>query len=279
MASSAQTMVDNRSLIQRYKWLILRRLTQIFVQVLFLIGPWFGIWWFKGNLTANELFDTVPLSDPFVFIQLIASGFWPSMTLITGFIIVIAFYMLVGGRIFCSWICPINIVTDTARWLRRKLRIRKSTSVSQNTRYWLLAMLLLMTAISGSMIWELVNPVTIVTRGLIFGMGSAWYLLIAIFLYDLLISKNGWCGQLCPMGATYALIGKVSLTKINAINRDECDNCMDCYHVCPEPQVLKPVLKGKTVTSIITPSECNNCGRCIDVCAKQVFKFSSKFAN
>jgi ferredoxin-type protein NapH len=279
MSSSEQKADDNRSFLQRYKWLLLRRFTQITVQVLFLIGPWFGIWWFKGNLTANELFDTVPLSDPFVFIQLIASGFWPSMTLITGFLIVIAFYMLVGGRIFCSWICPVNIITDAASWLRRKLKIRKSTSVSKNTRYWLLAMLLLMTAISGSMIWEMINPVTIVTRGLIFGMGSAWYLLIAIFLFDLLISKNGWCGQLCPMGATYALIGKVSLTKINAINRDDCDNCRDCYHVCPEPQVLTPVLKGETMTTIITPSECNNCGRCIDVCAKQVFKFSSKFAN
>ncbi len=279
MSSSTLQTDDKRSLFQRYKWLVLRRLTQVTIQILFLIGPWFGVWWFKGNLTANRLFETVPLSDPFVFIQLIATGFWPSMTLITGFLIVIVIYALVGGRIFCSWICPVNIVTDAARWTRRKLKIRKSTSVSQNTRYWLLAMLLIITAFSGSMIWELVNPVTMVTRGLIFGMGSAWYLLIAIFLYDVLISKNGWCGQLCPMGATYALIGKVSLVKINAFKRDDCDNCMDCYHVCPEPQVLKPVLKGNTASSIIKPSECNNCGRCIDVCAKQVFKFSSKFAN
>jgi len=279
MSSTKDIAVDNRGLFQRYKWLLARRFTQLLIQILFLIGPWFGIWWFKGNLTANVLFDTVPLSDPFVFTQLIATGFWPSTSLITGFMIVLAVYALLGGRIFCSWVCPINIVTDTARWLRRKLSIRKSTSVSQNTRYWLLAMLLIMTAISGSLIWELVNPVTMVTRGLVFGMGSAWYLLIAIFLFDLLISKNGWCGQLCPMGATYALIGKISLVKVNAINRDDCDNCMDCYHVCPEPHVLKPVLKGKTVSSIIEPSECNNCGRCIDVCAKKVFKFSSKFAN
>jgi len=122
MASSET--VDNRSFFTKNKWLILRRLTQVAVQVLFLMGPWFGIWWFKGNLTANILFDTVPLSDPFVFIQLLSSGFWPAADLIIGFAIVIAFYMLVGGRVFCSWICPVNIVTDAARWCRRKLRIR-----------------------------------------------------------------------------------------------------------------------------------------------------------
>ncbi len=276
---SSSEFVNKRSFLTRNKWLILRRLTQVTVQILFLMGPWFGIWWFKGNLTANSLFDTVPLSDPFVFIQLLSSGFWPEADLTIGFAIVIAFYMLVGGRVFCSWICPVNFVTDAARWVRRKLHISKSTALPKNTRYWLLFMILLMTAISGMLIWELVNPVTMVTRGLVFGMGSAWFLLIAIFLFDVLISKNGWCGQVCPMGATYCLIGKISLNKINAVKRDACDDCMDCYHACPEPQVLKPVLKGKTITTIVVPSECNNCGRCIDVCEKEVFKFSSRFAN
>ncbi|RLA05603.1 MAG: quinol dehydrogenase ferredoxin subunit NapH [Gammaproteobacteria bacterium] len=272
-------MEDNRNGLQRNKWLILRRITQLSIQLLFLLGPWFGIWWMKGNLAASEFLGTVPLSDPFVFAQLIASGFWPSSSLIIGFLLVVTLYAIVGGRVYCSWVCPVNIVTDTARWLRRKLGIRKSTSVPKNTRYWLLFMILLMTAASGSLIWELVNPVTMVTRGLVFGMGTAWYLLIAIFFYDLLISKNGWCGQLCPMGAAYALIGKVSLLKVDAINRIDCDDCMDCYHVCPEPQVLKPVLLGNAASSIIKPSECNNCGRCIDICSKKVFKFSNKLTN
>ncbi len=279
MSSVVASKTDNRPFLQRNKWLILRRFTQVAIQVLFLMGPWFGIWFFKGNLAANKILETVPLSDPFVFIQLISSGFWPSSSLIIGFLIVIGIYMLLGGRVYCSWVCPVNIVTDAARWTRRKLSIKKSTSVAKNTRYWLLVMLLVITAISGSLIWELVNPVTMVTRGLVFGMGSAWYLLIAIFLFDVLISKNGWCGQICPMGATYCLIGKASLTKVNAINRDACDDCMDCYRACPEPQVLKPVLIGKTVRTVIEPSECNNCGRCIDVCSKKVFKFSSRFAN
>ena len=279
MSSAVLTDIDNRPFLQRYKWLILRRFTQLLIPLLFLIGPWFGIWWFKGNLAANRLFDMLPLSDPFVSLQLMVSGFWPSSNLLIGFLIVLVFYLIVGGRVYCSWVCPINIVTDAARWSRRKLKIKKSGSVSKNIRYWLLAMLLVMTAISGSLVWEYVNPVTAVNRGLIYGMGSAWYLLIAIFFYDLLISKNGWCGQLCPMGAAYSLIGKTSLLKINAVNRKDCDDCMDCYHACPEPQILKPVLKGGMDSSIIQPSECNNCGRCIDVCSKNVFKFSSKFAN
>jgi len=275
---SQSLKIDDRSWIQQHKWLILRRFSQLSIQILFLLGPWFGIWWLKGSLSANMVLGTIPLTDPFVFTQLISSGFWPSFDLILGFLIVVFFYLIVGGRVYCSWVCPVNIVTDAARFLRLRMGIRKSTSLSRNTRYWLLAMILIATAYTGTLIWELINPVTMVTRGLLYGMGSAWYFLLAIFLYDLFITKNGWCGHLCPMGATYSLIGKFSLLKINAFARSKCDDCAECYYVCPEPQILKPVLKGSAESStIIQPSECNNCGRCIDVCPEKVFKFSPRF--
>jgi ferredoxin-type protein NapG len=37
-----------------------------------------------------------------------------------GCAIVVVFYALVGGRVFCSWVCPVNVVTDAAAWLRRR---------------------------------------------------------------------------------------------------------------------------------------------------------------
>jgi cytochrome c-type protein NapB len=46
------------------------------------------------------------------------------------------------------------------------------------------------------------------------------------------------------VGAFYSLIGKVSLVKTAAVQRAACNDCMDCFVVCPEPQVIRPALKG-----------------------------------
>ena len=44
-------------------------------------------------------------------------------------------------------------------------------------------------------VWELINPVSMAHRGIIFGMGLAWVVLLGVFLFDLLISRHGWCGN------------------------------------------------------------------------------------
>ena len=56
---------------------------------------------------------------------------------------------------------------------------------------------------------------------------------------------------------------------------------MDCFEVCPEPQVIKPALKGadQGIGPIILDANCTNCGRCIDVCDKDVFQFGFRQAN
>jgi ferredoxin-type protein NapH len=56
---------------------------------------------------------------------------------------------------------------------------------------------------------------------------------------------------------------------------------MDCFEVCPEPQVIRPALKGedKGLGPVILSADCTNCGRCIDVCSKDVFTFGLRFNN
>ena len=122
--------------------------------------------------------------------------------------------------------------------------------------------------------WEMLNPVSMLHRGLIFGMGLAWAVILAIFLFDLFVMRQGWCGHFCPVGAFYSLIGKLSLTRIRLPNREACNDCMDCFAVCPEQQVIRPALKAINGTGpVILESNCTNCGRCIDVCSKDVFRF------
>jgi len=262
-----------------HKWLLARRLSQLSILALFLLGPLAGVWIVKGNLNASLTLGVLPLTDPYVLLQSLFAGGAPQSAALVGAAIVLVFYALVGGRTYCAWVCPVNPVTDLAAWLRRRLRIEKSVRISRRVRYWLLGATLVLAGATGTIAWELVNPVSMLHRGLIFGVGAAWAVVIAVFLFDLLFSQRGWCGHLCPVGAFYCAVGAKSLVRVTAPRRAACDNCNDCYVVCPEMQVIKPALKGTGPDSspVIMSPECTNCGRCIDVCAKDVFRFGLRF--
>ena len=258
-----------------HRWLVLRRITQLTILALFLVGPWFGWWLVKGNLNYSLTLGTLPLADPLVMLQSLISGHVPERNAIIGVAVVLLVYLLVGGRSYCAWVCPMNIVTDTASALRRKLDIRGGGDMPRQTRYWILALILILAATTGGIVWELLNPVSLLPRGLIFGMGAGWLLIGGIFLFDLFVMKRGWCGHLCPVGAFYSLLGRWSLVRVSATKREDCNNCLDCFVACPEQQVIRMPLKGanKGVGPMIVSNNCTNCGRCIDVCAKDVFTF------
>ncbi len=264
-----------------HRYLILRRISQLSLLALFLAGPWLGVWIVKGNIASSLTLDVLPLSDPLVLLQVFATGHLPETAALIGGLIVLAFYLLIGGRVYCSWVCPVNIVTDLAEWVRRKLKIKGSANLSEKTRYWLLGAILLVAAVSGSVAWELVNPVSMVYRGLVFGMGLAWGVVAAVFLLDVFVGRRAWCGHLCPVGAFYGLVGEGAVLRVSALRREQCDDCMDCFAICPEHQVIKPALKGahKGIGPVIMSGHCTNCGRCIDVCGRDVFEFSTRFSN
>ena len=48
-----------RGVLARNRWLLARRSVQVVLLALFLLGPWYGIWWVKGNLASSTLLDTV----------------------------------------------------------------------------------------------------------------------------------------------------------------------------------------------------------------------------
>ena len=279
MSEVTSQAATERSLWQRNKWLLLRRTTQFTILFLFLLGPWLGVWWLKGNLASSVVLDTIGLTDPFILLQSLASGHDVGQAALIGAIIVFVFYFLVGGRVYCSWVCPINVVTDAANWLRNCVKLNLSWSLKKTTRVWIMVMALATSAVTGAIAWEAVNPITMLQRGLVFGMGLAWVIVLAVFLFDLLVTRRGWCSHLCPVGAFYGLVGKRSLVRMNAPERTACTDCGDCFRVCPEPHVIIPALKPEkdADTSVILHGDCTNCGRCIDVCDERVFRFSTRF--
>ncbi|WP_301099784.1 quinol dehydrogenase ferredoxin subunit NapH [Otariodibacter sp.] len=261
-----------------YRFLILRRFCQLSIILMFLSGPMWNIWILKGNYSSSLLFDLIPLSDPLITAESLATGYLPEWKTLLGAGIIGLTYALLASKAFCGWVCPVNMITDCAAWLRRKLGIRQSAKLPRNLRYGVLLMVLVGSAISGTLLWEWINPVAAVGRIFVFGMGATLWLVLAIFLFDLLIVEHGWCGHLCPIGATYAVIGSKSIVKVGVVDRKLCDRCMDCFHVCPEPQVLRLPLNGKPEDSqLVLSKDCINCGRCIDVCAENVFSFTTRF--
>lgn len=270
--------VEKKGWIGANRFLLLRRASQLFFLALFLTGPWIGLWIVEGTLAGSLTLGVLPLTDPLILTQGILAGHWPEVTALLGGLIVLCAYALIGGRVFCSWVCPINPVTDAAHWLHRRLGLQKGWQPRRSARLRLLAAVLVVSALTGTIVWELVNPVTMLHRGLLFGTGIVWAMVAAIFLFDLLVSRQGWCGHLCPVGAFYGLVGARSLLRVTAAARSACDDCMDCFSVCPESQVISPALKGKGgSTPLILSPDCTNCGRCIDVCAMDVFAFTHRF--
>lgn len=311
MARRQTLQTETRGWLQRNRWLFWRRVSQIAILGLFLVPAlpaaivtpslpdaikdqlartwaWIVQQWpelvgmrvVKGNLSSSLTLDWIPLTDPHLLLQVLLTGQIPEATAFIGALIVVLVYALIGGRVFCSWVCPVNWITDLAAWLRRKLDLKASVQLSRSARYWVLGLTLLLAAGTGTLAWELVNPVSTSHRGLIFGMGLGWLVLLAVFLFDLLVAKHGWCGRLCPVGAFYSLLGYKSLVRVGAVRRDACDDCMDCFLVCPEPQVIRPALKGasKGIGPVIEDINCTNCGRCIDVCDRKVFEFGGRNA-
>ena len=270
--------VQMKGWLQAQKWLLLRRISQLAILSLFLLGPLAGIWIVRGSFSSSTTLGFLPLTDPLIILQSVLAGHAVAAKALIGGVIVFAFYSMVGGRVYCSWACPVNLLTDTAAWLNRRLDLKKSLSMSRFTRYWLFAMILILASVTGSIVWEWLNPVTIFQRGLLFGMGLGWVLIAAILVLDVFITRRGWCGHLCPVGAFYSLLGFASILRIKAAQREQCTDCMDCFTVCPEPQVIRPALKGDEQSStVIFSNNCINCGRCIDICPQNVFRFSKRY--
>ncbi|MDF1881289.1 quinol dehydrogenase ferredoxin subunit NapH [Sulfurimonas sp. MAG313] len=255
------------------RYLIARRVSQIGIMALYLAAHLWGVKILEGNLSSSLLLGTLPLSDPFAVLQMFVAGSLITMDIFIGSLIIVIFYAVLGGRSFCSWVCPINIITDAANVLRRNLgisQIQKRVYMSRHIRFWVLGLSLVLSFLMGLTAFELVSPISILHRGLIFGMGFGLSAVLIIFFFDLLVHENGWCGYVCPLGGFYSLIGKFSLIRVRH-NVDNCTECMKCKEVCPEKEVLFMITK---FSETVKMGACTNCARCIEVCDDDALGFS-----
>jgi len=226
----------------------------------------------QGNLSYAKWFDgAFSLSDPLSVAQIALAGGGLSLDMLLGAFIVLVIYGVFFGRAYCAYICPINPITDAANYLRDKIGLNKTSQFrfSRNTRFVVLILALVLSVIFGVGAFEMISPISMLHRGLVFGMGFGILAVFAVFLFDLFVLKHGFCGHICPLGATYSLIGKFALLRI-VHKVENCTHCMQCVRICPEPDVLKPV--GKQ-SGALKAMACMRCGRCVEVCDDNALKF------
>ncbi len=256
------------------KWLVARRLTQVGLLLAFAWAAHAGArGLLRGTLSASVLLDAVPLADPFAVLQMWAAGYAVTSVAMIGAALVAGFYALVGGRAFCGWVCPVNLVTDLAAWLRERFKLHGLVRLPRRARLVVLLLSLGLSAVYGVAAFEWISPIGLATRAVVYGLPAAWAVVAAILLLDLLLLERGFCGHLCPLGAFYGLLGARPAVRVR-YDDASCTACMDCHKICPERHVLRPLLDPEARPDIVAAGDCLNCGRCVDVCADGALAFT-----
>lgn len=253
------------------RWLLLRRLSQTAVLLAFALAPPQIV---SGTLAGSLWFGAVPLTDPFAALQALLATGAVSASGAVGALIVAAFLALLGGRAFCAWICPLNMVTDLADAVHRRLFPARAhwLRIDRRARHAVAIAVLAGSAAGGLVLWEAVNPITWLQRSLAAGTVAALWIAGAVFTFDLLLVRHGWCGHLCPVGAFYGWLGRGRRLAIAVRDRRACDDCGRCFSVCAEPQVIAPALRARSDEGgVIDHPDCTLCGRCVEVCPPRVF--------
>lgn len=140
---------------------------------------------------------------------------------------------LLLGRFFCQAVCPLGIVQTFVNALfHPKRHVRRVCTRLPETRVqlivrWSLVVVCVALAAVGFM-----GPVTMLLPISIFGKAvTLWTpgVVMAAVVVVLSIFGDGrlWCNWVCPFGAIYSLLARVSLCKNKVTKR--CGNCRKCF--------------------------------------------------
>lgn len=253
------------------KWTIARRVVQL-LMIALLASPLAGLTIFMGNLAAAELLG-LPLADPLAFLQALIGGRVLVLSYLGSVLLVVAFYFLLGGRSFCGWVCPVGLLTELADNLRRRLGIAQ-ISLPLTTNRWILALVLVVVALTSVPLFEVLSPIAIAARAIAFFAFWPLFGLLAILLVELLVARRVWCRSFCPLGGLYSLIGRISPLRV-AFLPERCTHCNACVAVCPVEEVLAPCLEQGRPQ--VTAGDCTRCMACLDACPEQALKTDYRY--
>ena len=205
---------------------------------------------------------------------------------ITGFLILLGVLL---GRFICGFLCPFGWLQELLHKIPTKKLSTKKLKPLTYVKYAVLVVMvfLLPMLMKGDIgigdpyfckylcpqgVLEGAIPLSIANSGIRAALGSLfnWKLgvLITVVVLSVLFYRP-FCKWICPLGAFYALLNRVSLFQMK-VDKDKCVSCGKCARACK---------MDVDVTKSPNHTECIRCGMCVKACPTGAVRFRYGFGD
>jgi ferredoxin-type protein NapH len=266
-----------RFTIRAWRWISI-----ITINLAFFLSFYIDFQFLEGTMNGSRLLG-FHMIDPFTALEIFATEHHIHTNVLIGSATLVIFYFLFGGKAYCSWVCPYGLLSEIGERINQKLvrkKIIKNRKFKPYFRFLFWAIFLIAAAVDGYLVFEVINPIGILSRAITYGWSLALIWVVLILLMEIFFSRRAWCKYVCPVGTTYNFLGWISMTKPKW-DMDKCDHCGACLDACFEDHVLefikpkydKDRAKKGITTQLVVNGDCTLCGRCMDVCHTDAYNY------
>lgn len=160
----------------------------------------------------------------------------------SSFVIMVAALILaiVAGPVICGWVCPLGTFQEWIGRLGRKLFKKRYNHILPSgldrvlryLRYLVLAIVIYLTASTGKLVFQEVDPYYALFNLWTGEVALAALIILAATTLLSLVVERPWCKYACPYGAVLGLFNLFRIFKIRR-NQKTCISCGACDRACP----------------------------------------------